>query len=74
MSAGYQDDAHISLKLHLMRRGLSQRRIARELGITVQYLNDILQRRRKAPKLRNRLVEEFEIPAEYLLIEGRTAA
>ncbi len=80
MSAEYQkcsadlseEQKHTELKVHLMRRGLSQRQIARDLGITVQYLNDIIRGRRRAPSLRQRLIQDFEIPAQYL--EEKTAA
>lgn len=65
----YQTDQHTEFKVHLIRRGLSQRKLARELGITVQYLNDVVRGRRKAHQVRVRLICEFGIPAE--LVEYR---
>jgi transcriptional regulator with XRE-family HTH domain len=62
----YQTDPAMELKVWLLRRGLSQRSIARQLGVSVQYLNIIVQGKRKGSAIRKRLVTEFGIPAELV--------
>lgn len=64
----YQSDEerHIDFKVHLVRRSLSQRRIARALGISVVYLNQVIRGRRKGVNIRKRLVSEFGIPPELV--------
>ncbi len=65
---------HTELKVHLLRQDKSQRQIAKTLGITVTYLNDILRGRRKGEGIRQRLVAEFGIPAELIQSHQEEAA
>lgn len=59
----YQTNRTIELKCWLIRNGLTQIQVARQLGITRQYLDFILKGKRKAPKMRRRLVAEIGMPA-----------
>jgi transcriptional regulator with XRE-family HTH domain len=60
----------LELKILLLRRGLTQPELASQLGITKQYLNDILHGKRKALHVRSRLVHEFGFPEH--LVEWRS--
>jgi transcriptional regulator with XRE-family HTH domain len=62
----YQNNRLIDLKCWLIRHGLSQPKVARQLGITRQYLSDIFKDKRKAPLVRRRLIREIGIPAELV--------
>jgi transcriptional regulator with XRE-family HTH domain len=62
MSADNYPTQHTELRVHLLRQGLSQRGLAKQLGITVQYLNDVLHGRRNGKPIRARLAAEFGIP------------
>ena len=62
----YQTHRHTDFKIWLLRRNISQRRIARDLGISVQYLNDIIKGDRKAPHIRVRLICEFGVPPKLI--------
>ena len=62
----YQTDPGMELKVWLLRHKLSQRRIAKQLGVSTQYLNFIVQGKRKGHSIRRRLVSEFGIPAELV--------
>jgi plasmid maintenance system antidote protein VapI len=57
---------HTQLRIHLLERNLSQRGIAKKLGITVQYLNDVLRGRRSGSSIRGRLSSEFGIPSHLI--------
>lgn len=46
----------------MLRRGLTQERLAAELGISHPYVSDVLNGKRKAPEIRRRLVTEFNFP------------
>ena len=56
----------IELKIFLLRNGLDQPLIASQLGITKQYVSDIFAGKRKALRIRQRLVDELGIPAELV--------
>jgi transcriptional regulator with XRE-family HTH domain len=54
---------NIEFKVALLRRGLTQRQVARKLGISDRYMSDIILGNRKAPRIRARLVKELGLPA-----------
>lgn len=56
----------VEIKIWLLRSGLDQPALARHLGITKQYLNDILHGKRKALHIRRRMVEEFGCPPHLI--------
>jgi transcriptional regulator with XRE-family HTH domain len=56
----------VEIKVFLLRKGLDQPTVARQLGITKQYLNDILHGKRKALHIRNRMVEELGFPPQLI--------
>lgn len=62
-------DPYRQLAALLALRNVSQRTLAKQLGISFQYLHDIFLNRRRAQTVRDRLVEEFKIPRE--LVEYR---
>jgi transcriptional regulator with XRE-family HTH domain len=62
----YQNSRPIELKCWLVRHGLSQPKLARQLGITRQYLSFILKSQRKAQHIRRQLVVDFGLPAELV--------
>jgi predicted XRE-type DNA-binding protein len=61
----YQNSRPIELKCWLIRHGLSQPKVARQLGITRQYLSSILKSERKAPHIRRKLVD-LGLPADLV--------
>lgn len=65
----YQNSQTIELKCWLIRHGLTQPKVARRLGITRQYLSDIIKGKRKAPRVRRQLVEEIGIPSDLVAYE-----
>jgi plasmid maintenance system antidote protein VapI len=52
----------LDLKVAMWKRELTGRRMAKLLGISESYLSEIIHGRRKAPAIRQRLVEEFGFP------------
>jgi transcriptional regulator with XRE-family HTH domain len=62
----YQSDRHTELKVYLLRHGLSQHRLARDLGLSVQHLNRILMGTRHSPRVVAKLITLFDIPASLL--------
>ncbi len=66
----YQKLQHIRFKVWLIENETSQRKLAQQLGVTVQYLCDVLRGRRPGRRLRRRLVEECGVPVH--LAEPRT--
>lgn len=71
---GYQTNRLIELKCWLIRHNLTQPKVARQLGITRQYLSGIINGKRKAPNMRRRLVSEIGIPAELIADESERQA
>lgn len=59
-------EQYTELKVHLLRRGLSQRRIAKEIGISQQWLSDVLTKGWPAPHIRKKLIRKYKIPAELV--------
>ena len=45
------------VRKELKKRDVSQQQLAWDLGISAPYLSDILNKRRKAPKQRDRILE-----------------
>ena len=58
--------AAIELKIELLRRGIACNEIADRLGISPQYLCDVMKGRTSAPHIRKRLVEEIGLPAHLV--------
>ena len=56
-------DAHTELKVFLIRNRMSQRKLAGQLKITPQYLNEVLMGKRPGTRIRRELVE-LGIPIE----------
>jgi transcriptional regulator with XRE-family HTH domain len=56
----------VETKVFLLRNGWDQPTVARRLGITKQYLNCILHGKRKALRIRQRLIDEFGFPADLV--------
>jgi len=54
-------DFEIEVKETLIRRRITQRTLAKELGITTPYLSDILRGNRKGGKYRSLIKEKLEI-------------
>ena len=50
-------DAHTELKVFLIRKKMSQRKLAVQLKITPQYLNEVLTGKRPGSRIRKELVE-----------------
>lgn len=46
----------LELKIHLIKNGITQLDLARQLGISPQYMSDVVKGRRKAPHIRQRLI------------------
>ena len=61
------------IKIQLIERDLTQTKLARDLGISKQYLCDILQGRKRPQPIINRLVDELKFPRS-LFPEKRKAA
>lgn len=68
------EDTRKALRLHLIRRDLRPSDLAAGLGISVQYLNNILAGVRRAEPIRTRLIEEYGIPASLLRFRKRKPA
>jgi DNA-binding Xre family transcriptional regulator len=56
----------VELKVFMLRNGWDQPTLARRLGITKQYLGDILHGKRKALHIRNRMIEELGFPKQLV--------
>lgn len=59
-------EQYLQLRMHLMRRGLSLRRIAQALDISHQWLGAVLRKGWPAPHIRQRLEDEYDIPARLV--------
>ena len=55
-----------AIRLHLVSNDLTVVQLARQLGLSRQYLYDIFQGNRPAPGVRKRLVEEFGFAPELV--------
>jgi transcriptional regulator with XRE-family HTH domain len=60
----------LELKILLLQRGITLQSVAHDLGVSRQYLYDILHGKRKALHVRSRLVHEFGFPEH--LVEWRS--
>lgn len=60
---------NVELRVFLLRNGLSYRKVAKLLGISKTYVNQVFQHDRPAQHIRSRMVTELGIPAE--LVEYR---
>jgi transcriptional regulator with XRE-family HTH domain len=56
-----ETDFEIEVKVALIRKRMTQRAFAEELGITTPYLSDILRGNRKGGKYRGLIKEKLEI-------------
>jgi hypothetical protein len=56
----------IEFKIFLLRKGFNQSSFALHVGISVQYMSDIVLGKRRAPKLRRRLIDEFGVPSRLI--------
>lgn len=57
-----QQEYNTELRILLLRRGLTQRELAQQLGIRREYLNRILTGAKGGYRIRVRLVREFAFP------------
>jgi transcriptional regulator with XRE-family HTH domain len=64
----------VEVKVFMLRKGWDQPTVARQLGITKQYLNGILHGKRKALHIRQRLIDEFHFPAKLVAWEPQRRA
>lgn len=62
------------IKIWLIRNGMSQADLARELRISQAYLHLVLAGKRKAPGIRNKLVRECGVPRKLVDLPERRAA
>ena len=65
----------LDLKIYLIKRKLPQYQLAAKLGITQQYMSDIVHGKRRAKNIRMRMVQELGFPASVVaLSKSRTKA
>lgn len=67
MSQAYQN-TYKEFRIHLLQEEKTVREVAGRLGISVQYLADVLKGNRPGRTVRERLVKECGVPAH--LVEG----
>ena len=53
----------LELKIYLMKQGVTQYQLAERLGVTQQYVSDVIRGKRKAHGIRHRMVDELGYPA-----------
>ena len=63
----------IEITIFLLRKGITRPELARRLGITNQYLHDILHGKRRALHVRSRLVHEFGFPEDLVEYQKKAA-
>jgi len=68
-TTAYQGRRHLQLRIWLLEHGLSQRAIARRLGVSPQYLNQVLLGRKPGLGIRRRLVRELGFPEDLIAYE-----
>ncbi len=65
MYTHHRKGSRLNLRIAVMQLGVTQAHIARELGVTPQFLCDVLSKRRRSKRVIDALFNKYGLPAEY---------